>query len=76
LTQLKAADLADFKLPSSMANIIFKCPRTGLNVQHWLEDDPTPDNPSSGYESVTCSACRGLHFLNRSNGKLVGEREQ
>jgi hypothetical protein len=59
-----------------MGHIIFKCPRTGLNVQHWLGDEPTPDDASGSYETVTCSACRGLHFLNRSSRKLVGESEQ
>ena len=45
---------------------------TGLNVQHWL-DDNEPENPSSGYETVVCQACNRLHFINRSNGKLLGQ---
>lgn len=58
-----------------MGNIIFKCPRTGWNVQHWL-DEPDPDDPNCTYESVVCQACSRIHFINRSNGKLLGEKEK
>ena len=58
-----------------MGNVIFKCPHTGLNVQHWL-DEAEPDNPSSAYETVVCQACNRLHFINRSNGKLLGQTEE
>jgi len=58
-----------------MGNIIFKCPQTGLNVQHWL-DEEEPDDPSSAYETVVCKACSRLHFINRSSGKLLGQQEE
>jgi hypothetical protein len=57
-----------------MGNIIFKCPQTGLNVQHWL-DDAEPRDPSSAYETVVCKACSRLHFINRSSGRLLGQQE-
>jgi hypothetical protein len=60
---------------SRMANLIFKCPRTGLNVQHWLAEEVAPDEPRCTYESLTCLACTRLHFINRSSGKLLGEKE-
>jgi hypothetical protein len=56
-----------------MANIIFKCPRTGMNVQHWLADEPESNDPT--YETVVCKACSRLHFINRSNGKLLGDQK-
>ena len=56
-----------------MANLIFKCPRTGLNVQHWLAEDAKPGDPDGSYDTVVCQACRGIHFINRSTGKLLGE---
>ena len=59
----------------SMGHVIFKCPRTGLNVQHWLADEPESGHPRASYDSVACKACNRLHFINRSNGKLVGQRE-
>ena len=55
-----------------MGNLVFKCPHTGLNVQHWL-DEPADDSPS--YETVVCQACNRLHFINRSTGKLLGAEE-
>ena len=54
-----------------MNNIVFKCPRTGLNVQHWLEDSK-PGDQSRIYESVVCKACTRLHFINKTTGKLLG----
>lgn len=57
-----------------MGNVIFKCPRTGLNVQHWLEEQPEEDDGS--YETVACKACNRLHFINRSSGKLLGEAKE
>jgi len=58
-----------------MGNVIFKCPRTGMNVQHWLADEPPWGDARCSYETVTCKACSRLHFLNRSSGKLLGEQE-
>jgi hypothetical protein len=40
-------------------------------VQHWLED--APGDRSDTYEAVMCQACTQLHFINISNGKLLGE---
>ena len=57
-----------------MGNVIFKCPQTGMNVQHWLDDD-VPDDSSLAYETVVCKACNRLHFINRSNGRLMGQQE-
>jgi len=57
-----------------MGNVVFKCPGTGLNVQHWLEE-PKPGDPQSSYESVICKACTRLHFINRSTGTLLGEED-
>jgi hypothetical protein len=59
-----------------MANLIFKCPRTGLNVQHWLAEDAAPDDSGGNYDPVVCQACNGLHFINRSSGKLLGEASE
>jgi len=54
-------------------HIIFKCPQTGLNVQHWLED--APDDPTgTTHKPVVCQACTKLHFINRWSGKLLGEQ--
>jgi len=53
-------------------DIVFKCPQTGMNVQHRLAAEPA-DSPET-HVSVACPACAGLHLINRSSGKLLGER--
>ena len=57
-----------------MANTIFKCPTTGMNVQHWLADAPEAEDSRDSFESVICPACSRLHFVNRSSGRLLGEK--
>jgi hypothetical protein len=50
-------------------NILFKCPRTGTNVQHLL----TGASFDALHEHVAapCPACSSLHFVNASTGKLL-----
>jgi hypothetical protein len=59
-----------------MANVVFKCPRIGMNVQHWIAEGTPLDDPRSTYETVVCKACTRLHFINRTTGKLLGETER
>jgi hypothetical protein len=56
-----------------MGNLIFKCPRTGMNVQHWL-DEPKAGDPACTYETVVCKACTRLHFIDRRTRKLLGDQ--
>jgi len=58
-----------------MGNLVFKCPRTDMNVQHWLDESESDDRERS-YEAVVCQACSRLHFVNRSSGKLLGEQRE
>jgi hypothetical protein len=55
-----------------MGNVVFRCPRTGMNVQHWLEDSK-PVDPTRTYESVVCKACTRLHFINKTTGQLLSQ---
>jgi hypothetical protein len=48
---------------------IYLCPVTGLRVQGWLDDDLTVDDNT--YVTITCTACRQLHLVNRT-GKVFG----
>ena len=50
-------------------HVLFKCPHTGMNVQHWLAEA----EPHAVYESVVCKACTRIHFINRATGRLLGE---
>jgi len=43
-------------------------------ISRKLADEPADDSHSS-YETVVCRACSRLHFINRSNGKLLGAEE-
>jgi hypothetical protein len=54
-----------------MANFVFRCPATGLNVQHQLDDDP--DISENEHEGIICPACTRLHLLNRKTGKVLGQ---
>lgn len=53
-------------------HIVFQCPETSLNVQHWLET-PADDKRPTTYVSVVCPACTNVHFINSTNGKLLGK---
>ena len=52
--------------------ILFKCPQTDMNVQHWLAEGIDPDDPRCTYETVVCRACTRLHFIHKETGKLLG----
>lgn len=61
-------------LPHMDRHIVFKCPATGMNVQHRLVAAPA-DAPET-HVSVSCPACARLHLINRSTGKLLGEHQR
>jgi hypothetical protein len=75
LIEINTQDPAYVIIGRFMGHIVFKCPRTGLNVQHWLADEPELGHLRTSHESVVCKACSGLHFIDRSSGKLLGQRE-
>jgi hypothetical protein len=75
LTEIKTEIRADVISDASMGNLVFKCPRTGMNVQHWLADEAEPAERRHTHETVVCKACSRLHFINRSSGKLLGQQE-
>jgi len=58
-----------------MAKLIFRCARTGLNVQVWLPDE-TPAVHADSYEAVTCPACARIHLVNKTTGKMLGDKEK
>ncbi|MEY9183049.1 putative RNA-binding Zn-ribbon protein involved in translation (DUF1610 family) [Bradyrhizobium sp. USDA 326] len=52
-------------------NVIFKCPRSGMNVQHWLPD--ATSGAVDTHVSVRCPACGSLHFVDIASGKMLSE---
>jgi len=59
-----------------MGKLLFNCPVTGVNVQHWLDDDDDRGKPGDCYQSIVCQACARLHFVNRKTGRLLGQKEE
>ncbi len=54
-----------------MATFVYRCPKLGLPVQGWTADDPSADG-GDAYETVTCTACRQVHLVNPSTGRVLG----
>jgi len=54
-----------------MAPFLFRCPKTGFNVQAWIADDPGERNDDS-YETIRCTACTRFHLVNPRSGKVLG----
>ena len=57
-----------------MVTFVFRCPNSGVNVQGWLADD-TSDEPDT-YDTIVCTACGQLHFVNPAKGKVLGEQDR
>jgi len=58
-----------------MTNHIFRCTRTGMNVQVSLPD-ASPADRGDSYEAVSCPACARLHLVNKTTGKMLSEKEK
>jgi hypothetical protein len=52
---------------------IFRCPATGVNVQHIFEGEPVTGDDRA-YVGVRCLACAGVHLVSRVTGRLVGDK--
>jgi hypothetical protein len=76
LTGINSEHRPVVRLADRMDSFVFKCPRSGMNVQHRFADESAPDGPHCTYETVLCQACSRLHFINRSSRKLLGEPEE
>jgi hypothetical protein len=73
LIQIRAAGFAGPKL-EGMTPILYRCPRTGMNVQWRFEHDPPADEKSQRLTSVMCPACGLVHFIGTRTGKLSGDK--
>ena len=56
-----------------MPHVIYKCPRTAMKVQAWVAEEITPPAATT-FELIRCQACTQVHFVNRVDGKLLGDR--
>ena len=55
-----------------MVKLIFRCTRTGMNVQIEMPETAPTEHPDS-YESVTCPACTRIHLINKTTGRTLGD---
>jgi hypothetical protein len=51
--------------------ILFHCPRTGQRVQGLVAEEASGARPGD-YESVSCIACSGVHFIDPHTGNVLG----
>jgi hypothetical protein len=63
------------RLRCSMAPFLFRCPNTGFRVQGWGADDVS-DDARETYETVNCQACRQVHLVNPTTGKVLGSDDE
>lgn len=59
---------------AAMANIVFRCPKSGQFVQHWVDEESCSGRDS--YLPVNCAACGKTHFVNRCTHKLLGHEDE
>jgi hypothetical protein len=57
-----------------MGAVIFRCPKTALNVQGWTAEDVSPD-ANDEFVSIRCMACGGVHLVNPLSGRTLGVDE-
>jgi hypothetical protein len=53
---------------SGMIGFIYRCPRTGQQVQGWAADHLTDGET---YESVSCIACGRIHLVSAKSGTVL-----
>ena len=58
-----------------MDKLIFRCTRTGMNVQI-EKPEMAPTDHADSYESVTCPACTRIHLINKATGRMLGDNEK
>jgi len=51
--------------------ILFHCPQSGQRVQGLIAEEISSAKPGD-YESVSCIACSGVHFINVHTGIVLG----
>jgi hypothetical protein len=51
--------------------VLFRCPVTGDRVSGLVATDAS-DAGAGDYETVSCVACSGVHFINARTGTVLG----
>ncbi len=50
---------------------LYRCPHAGYRVQGFVAEEVPAEGDT--YEPVTCIACRRVHLVNPTTGKVLGE---
>ena len=74
MPELDHSGLAQAIDGAAMANIAFRCPKSGQFVQHGMGEESYSGKNS--YLPVKCLACGKTHFVNRSTHKLLGHEDE
>ena len=53
---------------------IFKCPKFGLNVQGYDDEDEPERTERRRYKMCECLACGGFHLVDPDTGELISDR--
>jgi hypothetical protein len=56
-----------------MTPLLYRCPNTGQTVQGIAAQEASASDDT--YEAIICNACRRLHFVNPTTGKVLGADE-
>jgi hypothetical protein len=56
-----------------MAPFLYRCPNTGKTVQGFSAEEVSDDNT---FTPIECLACRQVHLVNSTTGKVVGEDDE
>jgi hypothetical protein len=65
----------DFRLGRpTVTNFIFRCPNTGMNVQHQMEAEASSISSGESFIAVECPACARAHFINTTTFELLGQK--
>jgi hypothetical protein len=70
LTVIKARRIRIGSTPD-MHKLTYLCPRTGMHVQVDFARE-ADRHKSESHEAVVCQACKRLHFIDVTTGKLLG----
>lgn len=57
-----------------MVTLMYRCPRTGMNVPLPFALEPASTDKAQEYESVSCPACARSHLISKSTGKLLSDK--
>ena len=62
------------KLAFGMPGLMYRCPRTGMNVPLPFALKAPTEDKAQEYEHVQCPACTHLHLISKSTGRLLSDQ--